>query len=247
MDLTLGGGDRRESLIGEFANPFRRAALLDDTPDVLDVPAMRLRRNLDVDLLADDLAANDFLNLHADIANAEHVREGAEPVGIQSHLKERAERHVAGDATERIEDRGAHQRILKTVGRTAAGVEDEHFGIEWDAILLDELPRDRERATTFGGGVDAARTRQLERRRTNGLFADRVGVPLALAQRAQDQAVATRAWNAQPARVRRRILPRRRLLFSGVECTHDRLTTIRLRNDHARHAAVRRQPSTVAQ
>ena len=202
---------------------------------------------------AGDLAATHVANRHAHIRRA-RARSGS----ARSHSRssptwtQRAERHVAGDAAERIEDRDAHEQkrydaplpVLNTSTSASRGIR----------LAATSSRGHGERAAAFGRGVDAARARQLERRRANRVLAHRVRVALALVQRAKDEPVAERAGHAQSARVRRRILPRRRVIGAGGECAHDRRAAVGLRDDHVRQRdvlraanrrrAFRRTPST---
>src|SRR6185369_17707451 len=46
---------------------------------------------------------------HGDAVESELRGETAEPFGVEPHVDQRAERHVAGDTAERVENRDAHQ------------------------------------------------------------------------------------------------------------------------------------------
>jgi hypothetical protein len=78
----------------------------------------------------------------------------AQPVGIEAALDQRAERHVAGDPAEGIENGDAHQKrydaplpVLKTSTSASRG----------NATRRNELLGDGERAAAFRGSIDAAR------------------------------------------------------------------------------------------
>src|SRR6185437_3421299 len=66
--------------------------------------------NVEVHLHADDLAAHHFANLHTNVGQGERARQRSQPIRVEPNLKQRAERHVPGDAAERIEDRDPHQK-----------------------------------------------------------------------------------------------------------------------------------------
>src|SRR6185312_6797310 len=71
VDLTFRRGDRPERAIGALADGLRCATLRHETLDVVDVATVRLRRNVEVDLLTHDLTAYHFSNLHADVGQSE--------------------------------------------------------------------------------------------------------------------------------------------------------------------------------
>src|SRR6185369_335923 len=89
----------------------------------------------------------------------------------------------------------------------AARVEDDDLRVVRHFLIGDESLEHRERAAAFGRRVDAGGEGESLRAGANGLLADGPGVAAALAQRAQDEAVAERAGHAQPAGVRLGILP----------------------------------------
>src|SRR5262249_9809431 len=74
VDLALRGRDRGERAICELAHPFRRSASLYELSNLPDVASVRLRRNLEINLLANDLPANDLPDLDADVLQPEHPR-----------------------------------------------------------------------------------------------------------------------------------------------------------------------------
>jgi hypothetical protein len=110
VDFTLGSRDRGERGIGPLANILGRPAPRHQPANLGDVAAMRLWRNVEVDLLTHDLAAYDFLNFNSHIAEPERLGQRAKPGRVEADCEHRTERHVSRDAAERIEDGGAHQK-----------------------------------------------------------------------------------------------------------------------------------------
>ena len=191
----------------------------------------------------DDLAANARRESSTRTPSSPSVAGSARNhSGSSPTLDERAERHVAGDAAERIEDRDAHQcqnrydaplPVLNTSTSASRGIRP----------AATSCSRHGERAAAFRRGVDTARARQLERRRANRVLAHRVRVALALVQRAQDEPIAERAGHAQSARVRRRILPRRRVI---ARRPRTRARSARSRRPARRPCAAARCPSAAS-
>src|ERR1041385_2117576 len=109
VNLTLYGRDRGERGVGALAPPIAHSALRHHLADGAQVTAVGLRRNLEIHFLATDVAANDVANQHGHAVQSELLRERAQPVGIEADGQERPERHVTGDAAERVQNGDAHQ------------------------------------------------------------------------------------------------------------------------------------------
>ena len=74
VNLALDRSNRGERAISQLPHARRRATLRHERADGVDVPTVRLWRNLEVDFLTDDLAANDLANLDSDALDAEGAR-----------------------------------------------------------------------------------------------------------------------------------------------------------------------------
>src|SRR5690349_3603960 len=102
-------------------------------------------------------------------------------------------------------DRGSQSAFSKisseAVRRAAARVEHYDLLVVRHALLVHETLEHRERAATFGSGVDAGSEGEPLRAGANGVLADGARVAAALAQRTEDEAVAERAGHAQTAGV----------------------------------------------
>jgi hypothetical protein len=112
VDLSLGRGDRRERGVRALADLIRCATRGDEPPDLLDVPAVRLRRNVEVHLPARDVAAQHVLDPDADAIESHLRRQRHQPLGVEADIDERTQGHVTRDAAERIEDRDRHVRLV---------------------------------------------------------------------------------------------------------------------------------------
>jgi hypothetical protein len=108
VDLPLGARDRAERFVRPSLHALRHRGLGDQRADLADAATVRLRRNLEVHLDAGDVAAAHVPDLDADTVEPEARRKRAQPVRLETAGDERAERHVAGDAAERVEDRDGH-------------------------------------------------------------------------------------------------------------------------------------------
>src|SRR2546423_12296522 len=144
---------------------------------------------------------------------------GCPPAGrgiarIDSKYKRRSLRSKSREGTARDEGiSGPTTRLatpeLPAVRRAAAGVEEQHFRLATESPGREQLLAHGEGATAFGSRVDAAGARQSQRRVANLLLVRGRRVPVALAQRAQDEPVAERAGDPAAAGVRLRSLPGR--------------------------------------
>src|SRR4051794_38948704 len=101
VDLTLRRGNCGESCISTLTNVLGRLATRDELANLFDVTAVRLRRNIEVDLLAHNLAAYDFSNVDADIDEAKLLWQCAEPFRIEPDMDHRPESHVPRYSAER--------------------------------------------------------------------------------------------------------------------------------------------------
>ena len=73
---------------------------------------MRLGRNAEVDLPADQLSAQDLANIYANAVEPQVRRKRAQPLRIEPHTQQGAKRHVTGDAAEWIKNGNAHGNAL---------------------------------------------------------------------------------------------------------------------------------------
>ena len=71
VDLAFHSGDRREGGIGAFAYRIWCAARGNELPNRAQVPAVRLRRNREIDFLARQPAADDVSNVDGDVVHTE--------------------------------------------------------------------------------------------------------------------------------------------------------------------------------
>ena len=178
-----------------------------------------------------------------DVGEPERRRQRAQPVGIEPDVHQRAERHVAGDAAERIENRDAHQNRYDA---PLPVLNTKHFASRGMRPAATSCSVTASAQPPSGAASTPLARDSSQRAVANGVLAHRVRVALALAQRAKNEAIAERSRHAQSARVRRRILPRRRLRLAGRERAHDRRASVGLRDDHVRERDVLRQPAAVA-
>src|ERR671924_1837894 len=99
--------------------------------------AMWLRRNVELHLGAVDSATMHAFHANGHVVDAEPRGETAEPGFVQPHVDERAERHVACDTAERLEDGDRHSaeryylalRASGSIGRPRACVEQHNFSV----------------------------------------------------------------------------------------------------------------------
>src|SRR4051812_4184768 len=108
VNLSFGLGDRPERRISLRTHVLRSATLRDEFANLPDVAAVRLGRNAEVHFPAHELPAQHFLDLHHDVGQPKSCREPSQPLGVETDAEHGAEGHVAGDATERIQDRDTH-------------------------------------------------------------------------------------------------------------------------------------------
>ena len=105
VDLAFCFRDRREGRIGALAHGVGHAGGRDHLADLLDVPSVRLRRDVEVHLRARDAGAQHALDAHFHAVEPEPCRQRAQPFRVESDLEKGAEHHVAGNAGERVDDR----------------------------------------------------------------------------------------------------------------------------------------------
>ena len=110
VNLALRGGNRPKGGVRLHFHRFWGIAAGDECADLVDVPAVRLGRDRELHLPADELPAEHLANVYSDVRQSEPLGQGAEPRGIEAYAEKCAERHVASDAAERIENRRAHDQ-----------------------------------------------------------------------------------------------------------------------------------------
>src|SRR5260221_62107 len=128
----------------------------------------------------------------------------------------------------------------------AAGMEGPHPRGGGNAFLACGLPENADPTTALGSGVDSRCATEPNGIGAKDVFSPGRRAAATLVQRAQNESIAERARNAQPTRVRLRILPRRGAVRMRLECANHGCATAGLRHDHARESDIRRQPSAVA-
>ena len=108
VDLRFDFGNRGEGFVRLVLHVSRRLGASHDFADLFQVTAVRLRRNLKVDLGTRDFPTRYRTNPNPDAFEAKSVGERAQPVGIKTDAHKGAQGHVAGDAAERVENRDCH-------------------------------------------------------------------------------------------------------------------------------------------
>jgi hypothetical protein len=82
---------------------------MDQLPDVLQMPAMGLRRNIEIDLRTSDLTSQHWSDFHSDVIKPQSTRERTQPGRVETDAHEGAQGHVAGNTAEWIENRDSHR------------------------------------------------------------------------------------------------------------------------------------------
>jgi len=108
VDSTFSFAHQSERADGALLHPIGNRSPLDESHQLTDVAAVRLLRDLELDLLARNTGAPNVSNRNSDVAKAKPFRQFLEPGNRQSQREERPQRHVAADTSSWIQDSDAH-------------------------------------------------------------------------------------------------------------------------------------------
>ena len=115
MDLALDRGNRIERGVRQRSDADGNSRRVDKTMDLRNRPAVGLRRDVKIHFDAVNPSAPNVLDADIDSAETESLRKLSQPGFVESNVDQRSEKHVAGDAAGRIQDRDFHSEIIGEV------------------------------------------------------------------------------------------------------------------------------------